>query len=142
MPTECPYRIVLADDFAAFRRDFKRIIGEISGLEVVGEAVDGDELIEILNLSAPPVNMAIVDLIMQNIGGIEVTTTIKRIYPGMKVLILSMHREIQYVQSALSAGADGYLLKEDVDSELLQAIQKIRHGGVYISSYFSAAGVF
>jgi DNA-binding NarL/FixJ family response regulator len=133
MHTECPYRIVLADDHALYRYYLKRILGRQSDLEVAGEAGDGVELLEILRLDGPAPHMAIVDIAMPNLGGIEATAAIKRTYPGMKVLILSMHREKQYVQGALSAGADGYLLKEDADAELFPAIEEIRRGGIYLS---------
>jgi DNA-binding NarL/FixJ family response regulator len=106
---------------------------EKGDLEVIGEAGDGIELLEFLNLIESAPQMAIVDISMPNLGGIEATAKIKSAYPGMKVLILSMHREKEYVRGALSAGADGYLLKEDANTELFLAIEKIRRGGVYIS---------
>lgn len=133
MSTECPYRVVLADDHAMFRNHLRRILVEKGDLEVVGEAGDGIELLEILNLIESAPQMAIVDISMPNLGGIEATSKIKSSYPDMKVLILSMHREKEYVHGALSAGADGYLLKEDANAELFSAIDKIRRGGVYIS---------
>ncbi|UCF93131.1 MAG: response regulator transcription factor [Desulfobacterales bacterium] len=133
MPNKCPYRVVVADDHAVFRHNLKRILRERSDLEVAGEAGDGVELLAILCLIAPAAHMAIVDIAMPHIGGIEATAAIKRTYPGMKVLILSMHREKQYVHEAMSAGADGYLLKEDADADLFPAIEKIRGGGVYLS---------
>jgi len=133
MPTECPYRVVLADDHAMFRNDLRRILFEKGDLEVIGEAGDGIELLEFLNLIESAPQMAIVDISMSNLGGIEATSKIKSTYPEMKVLILSMHREKEYVRGALSAGADGYLLKEDANAELFSAIEKIRRGGVYIS---------
>ena len=137
MPSDCPYRIVLADDHSMYRHNLKRILRERSDLEVTGEAGDGVELLEILCVIEEAPHMAIVDIAMPNLGGIEATAAIKRTYPGMKVLILSMHRERQYVQGALSAGADGYLLKEDADADLFPAIKKIRRGGIYISSHLS-----
>ena len=77
--------------------------------------------------------MAIVDIAMPNLGGIEATAAIKRTYPGMKVLILSMHRE-RRIRPGRSAGADGYLLKKGAaDADLFPAIEKIRRGGIYLS---------
>ena len=142
MPTECTYRVVLADDHAIFRNDLKRILVEKSDLEVVGEAGDGIELLEFLNLIESAPQMAIIDISMPNLGGIEATSKIKSTYPGMKVLILSMHREKEYVHGALSAGADGYLLKEDANAELFSAIEKIRRGGVYISALLTEVDNF
>ena len=133
MPIQCPYCVVLADDHAMFRNDLRKILAERGDLEVVGEAGDGIELLEFLNLIESAPQMAIIDISMPNLGGIEATSKIKSTYPEMKVLILSMHREKEYVRGALSAGADGYLLKEDANAELFSAIEKIRRGGVYIS---------
>lgn len=138
MQTERPYRIVLADDHAMFRHDLKRIIKERRDLEVIGEACDGIELCQILCLMAPVPNMAIVDISMPRMDGIKAAAAIKQTYPDMKVLILSMHRDYLYVQKALSVGADGYLLKENVDAELFAAIKKIRQGEVYLSPLLSA----
>ena len=142
MPTECTYRVVLADDHAMFRNDLRRILVEKDDLEVIGEASDGFELLEFLNLIESAPQMAIIDISMPNLGGIEATSKIKSTYPGMKVLILSMHREKEYVHGALSAGADGYVLKEDANAELFSAIEKIRRGGVYISALLTEVDNF
>ena len=133
MSIESTYRVVLADDHAMFRHGLKRILVEKDDLEVVGEAGDGLELLTFLSLINTAPHLAIVDISMPILGGIEVTSRIKSAYPGMKVLILSVHGEKEYVRGALSAGADGYMLKKDADSELFSAIEKIRQGGVYIS---------
>jgi DNA-binding NarL/FixJ family response regulator len=142
MPTICPYRVVLADDHAIFRQYLKRILMARSDMDVAGEAGDGLELLAILALTVPAAQMAIVDITMPNIGGIKATATIKRTCPATKVLILSIHREKQYVQEALSAGADGYLLKEDADIELFPAIEKIRRGGIYLSLHLNEMECF
>jgi two-component system response regulator NreC len=131
---EYPYRLVLADDDSLYRLALKRILEEKSDLEIVGEANDGFELLSILSSVKPIPQMAIVDISMPNLGGIKATSKIKSTYPGVKVLILSIHREKEYIREALAAGADGYLLKEDADTELFSAIKKIRQGGVYLSS--------
>jgi len=133
MPVECPYRVVLADDHAVFRHGLKRFLLEKRGLEIVGEAGDGLELFTFLKLITSVPNMAIVDLSMPNLGGIEATSRIKSEHPGVKVLILSVHEEKEYVSRAMSAGADGYLLKKDADRDLFPAIEKIRQGGIYLS---------
>ncbi len=134
MPIKSNYRVVLADDHAMFRQDLNRILMSGSDLDVVGEARDGTQLIEILSLIEPAADMAIVDITLRDIGGIKATATIKHFYPAIKVLIISTHREIQYVQEALSSGADGYLLKEYLDAELFPAIEHIRQNGVYLSN--------
>ena len=127
------YRIILVDDDALFRHNLKKILLDGSGLEVTGEAGDGIEFLERLNSAGPSADLAILDISMPRLGGIEATAKAKHLHPGMKVLILSMHREREYIQAATAAGADGYVLKEDVDLELFAAIEKIRRGGTYIS---------
>lgn len=126
-----PYRIMLADDHVMFRQGIKNILEKDKGLEVIGEAGDGLKLLELLNKATP--DMIILDISMPNLRGIEATHEIKMILPEVKVLILSMHKDKEFVYSAISAGAEGYLLKEDADTELFAAIEKIRQEGRYIS---------
>ncbi len=133
MTIEGPYRVVLADDHAMFRHGLKSVLVKKGDLEVIGEAADGLELLTFLKLVKLAPHMAIVDISMPNLGGLEATSKIKSAYPDMKVLILSMHREKEYVQKALSAGVDGYLLKQDSSADLFSAIERIRQGGVYLS---------
>lgn len=131
-----PYRIVLADDHALLRHGIKTIIEGGDGMVVVGEASDGLELLEVLKKL--PSDMVILDISMAGLRGIEATSEIKMIYPEIKVLMLTMHKRKEYFYHALSAGADGYLLKEDTATELFSAIKMIREGGVYVSPFFSA----
>jgi DNA-binding NarL/FixJ family response regulator len=130
------YRIMLADDHFLLRRGVRRIIDEADNMTVVGEASDGAELLDLLKNAVP--DMAIVDISMPRIGGIEATREIKRAYPAVKVLVLTMHRNKEYLYRALTAGADGYLLKEDTERELFTAIDVIRGGEIYLSPAFSA----
>jgi DNA-binding NarL/FixJ family response regulator len=126
-----PYCIVLADDHIMLRQGLKRIIMEVDDIEVVGEASDGLELLDLLKKLA--VHMVILDISMPNLRGIEATREIKMIHHDVKVLILTMHKNKEYLYHAISAGAEGYLLKEDADTELITAIEMIRRGGNYIS---------
>jgi DNA-binding NarL/FixJ family response regulator len=130
-----PYRIVLADDHAMFRQGIKNILEGVEDLEIVGEAGDGLNLLELLKQITP--DMVILDISMPNLRGLEATREIKIISPDMKVLILTMHRDKEYVYHAISAGAEGYLLKEDADTELFTAVEKIRRGEHYISPLLS-----
>jgi DNA-binding NarL/FixJ family response regulator len=125
------YRIVLADDHVMFRQGIKRIIEETEGLEVVGEASDGFELLQLLKNLQP--DIVLLDISMPHIRGIEATREIKSLYPDVKVLILTMHRKKEYLYHAISAGAQGYLLKEDSDVELFSAVKTIRNGGFYVT---------
>jgi DNA-binding NarL/FixJ family response regulator len=126
-----PCRIVLADDHVLVRQGIRKLIEESPDLQVVGEASDGSELLELLrNVKA---DLAILDITMPNISGIEATQRVKAIYPGLKVLILTMHKGRELLEHAIAAGANGYLLKEDAPRELLNAIKTIQQGEVYIS---------
>jgi DNA-binding NarL/FixJ family response regulator len=129
------YGIVLADDHVLVRQGLRRILEGMADLEVVGEANDGLELLNLLNRLTP--HMVILDIFMPNLRGIEAIHEIKKIRPEVKVLILTMHKDKEYLYLALSAGAKGYLLKEDADKELFSAIEKIRQGKTYISPHFS-----
>ena len=127
--------IVLADDHVMFRQGVKRIIEETPGLEVVGEANDGLELLNLLKARIP--ELVILDISMPHLRGLEAIREIKKLYPRVKVIFLTMHRSREFLQQALEAGADGFLLKEDADLELLRAIQTVRGGKKFISTLLS-----
>ena len=125
------YRVVLADDHILVRRGLRRILEEKTNLEIVGEVGDGLELLNILNKIEP--NMIVLDVSMPNLRGIEAIPEIRHVRPETKVLMLTMHKEEEYLYQAISAGADGYLLKEDAEKELFSAIDSIQGGKIYIS---------
>ena len=129
------YRIVLADDHVLLRQGLRRILEGNADLEVIGEASDGLDLLNLLKQLTP--HMVILDISMPKLRGLEAIHEIKMIHPDVNVLILTMHKDKEYLYLALSAGAKGYLLKEDADKELFSAIEKIRQGKTYISPYFS-----
>ncbi len=137
MSKECPYCIILTDDHIIYRREVRSILERKSYLKVVGEAGDGLELLNLLGKNGLAPHLIMLDISMPNLGGIEATLQVKKNYPNIKILILSMHREREYVEQAISAGADGYLLKEDMSAEVFSAIERVREGGVYISPFFS-----
>jgi len=130
-----PYRILLVDDHVLVRQGLRRILEGTGDLEVTGEANDGLELLSLLKHLTP--DLVVLDIFMPNLRGIEAIHEVKKIHPDAKVLILTMHKDKEYLYLALSAGAKGYLLKEDADKELFSAIGKIRQGKTYISPYFS-----
>ena len=132
-----PYRVVLADDHVLFRQGLKGILEGTADLEVVGEAGDGLELLNLLNLCKLAPDLIILDISMPNLRGIEVIPEIRMTHPTVKVLIVTMHKDKEYLYQALAAGAEGYFLKKDADSELFVAIEKIRKGGIYVSPYLS-----
>jgi DNA-binding NarL/FixJ family response regulator len=130
-----PYRITLADDHVLLRQGLRRIIEGSSGLEVIGEAGDGVDLMHLLNKLVP--DMVVLDISMPKLRGIEAICEIKSRHPKVKVLILTMHKDKEYLYQSLASGADGYLLKEDADTELFSAIKKIREGAFYVSPSLS-----
>jgi DNA-binding NarL/FixJ family response regulator len=127
-----PYLIAIADDHVLFREGIKRIIQEVPGLAISGEAVDGIDLLQLLEESPP--DMVILDITMPRLQGLEAVKIIKGLYPQVKVLILTMHKEKDYLYKAMNNGADGYLLKEDAHDVLLTAIDTIRQGKTFISA--------
>jgi DNA-binding NarL/FixJ family response regulator len=131
-----PYRIVLADDHGMFRAGLKRILAEREGLEIVGEADDGLELLGLLNRVSP--HLVILDISMPNLRGIEAINEIKGRVPRVKVLMLTMHRDVEFLSQAMAAGADGYLLKEDTEAEIYSAVEAIRMGKTHVSGLLSA----
>ena len=117
------------------RQGLKRILDGARDLEVVGEAADGLELLDLLNHLNP--DMVILDVSMPRLRGIEAIHEIKTMRPGVSILMLTMHKDKEYLYLALSAGAKGYLLKEDADRDLFSAIEKIRQGKTYVSPNLS-----
>lgn len=130
-----PFKILLADDHVMFRRGVRSLIQGMENVEVVGEAGDGLELLRLMK--DIPAHLVIMDISMPNLRGLEATREIKSLDPGIKVLILSMHKDREYLYQALKAGAEGYLLKEDADVELISAIETLRRGGTFISPLLS-----
>jgi two-component system, NarL family, response regulator NreC len=124
------YRIILADDHVLLRQGLRRIIEGVGNLEVVGEASDGLELLGLVKRLTP--HLVVLDISMPRLRGIEAIHEIKTIHPPLKVLVLTMHREKELLIAAISAGANGYALKEAADTELFSAIEKIRQGGTYV----------
>jgi DNA-binding NarL/FixJ family response regulator len=130
-----PYTIVLADDHALFRQGVRKIIEEVEDLCVVGEANDGLELLELLKKKDPA--LVILDISMPNLRGLEAAREIKGLYPQIKVLLLTMHKKKDFLQQGLEAGVDGFLVKEDADAALLQAVKAIRKGEKFYSPLLS-----
>ncbi len=126
-----PYRVILADDHALFRAGVRRILQEIPGLEVSGEADDGLALLELLKTACP--DLVLLDISMPNLRGLEAVREIKRSCPTTQILMLTMHKEEEYLREALAAGAAGYLLKQDADPELITAVQRLQAGRSYLS---------
>ncbi len=130
------YRVVIADDHAIYRQGMKLFIEKVPGLEVVGEASDGVKLLELLKQKET--DMVLLDIAMPGLKGMEAAKEIKKKYPVIAVLMLTMHKTKEYLYQAFSTGARGYLLKEDSDVELLTAIETIRKGDIYVSDLLAS----
>lgn len=128
-------RIIIADDHSIVRRGIKEIISDTSYMIITGEAKSGEELLVLL--SNNECDIAVMDLSMPGKNGLEVLSEINKLFPALKVLILSVHPEEKYGLEVLRSGADGYLTKESAAEELLNAINKIMNGGKYISMNLS-----
>jgi DNA-binding NarL/FixJ family response regulator len=130
-------RILLADDHAVVRQGFKLILGAQPDMEIVGEAGNGREAVELAEKLRPDV--AVMDVAMPELNGIEATRRIGESAPRTRVLALSMHKDSVYVREILRAGARGYLLKDQIDSDLLAAVRAVARGEGYLSPAVSDA---
>ena len=127
-----PIKIVIADDHAIFRDGFKLLLKNQQEVELVGEAEDGKELLEIASHQHPDV--AIIDIKMPGMDGIETCKAIKKKYPDLKVIALSMFNDDNLIVDMLEAGAKGYLLKNTNKNELMQATKAVHEGSTYYCS--------
>lgn len=125
--------ILLADDHVLIRYGIRNIITMNDKLRVVGEVSSGEEIMDFL--AGSEVDMIILDISMPGIGGMAAAKLVKSKYPWIKILMLTMHKNKQYFYNAMAAGADGYLMKDDSDQELLIAIDKVLSGKSYISPH-------
>ncbi len=125
-------RIVIAEDHTILREGLRALLASDPDLEIVGEAEDGLKLLLLLEQRDP--DLVILDISMPNMSGLEAAWRVKQNYPDIKVLIVTIHNIKEYADHAMSAGAEGYLLKEEVSDELLPAITSLRQGGTYFSS--------
>lgn len=130
-------RVLLADDHKIVREGLRRIIEESGEMEVVAEAEDGHGAIKGAFESKPDV--AVIDISMPGLDGLEVTDMLKRSTPGLPVLILTMHDEEQYVIKAVEIGAMGYVTKQSAPEQLVDAIRKLHSGGRYLTEKASEA---
>ncbi len=124
-------RVLLADDHTILRAGLKMMLNAQPDMEVVGEAQDGRQAINEALRHQPDV--VLMDITMPDINGIEATRQIKRMLPDVKVLVLTMHENDEYVFQALRAGASGYILKEAADTELITALHVVQTGQFYLS---------
>jgi two-component system invasion response regulator UvrY len=125
-------RILIADDHAVFRRGLRETLAEAFPRVIFGEAKTAAETVELVRRH--PWDVVILDISMPGKSGLDILDDVKRLRPGIPVLLLTMHPEQQYAKRALKAGAAGYLTKDSVPDELKSAIKRIAAGGRYVSA--------
>ena len=124
-------RVFLADDHAIFRDGLRALLQRHEGIEVIGEAGDGQEAVEGIERTRPDV--VVMDIAMPHLNGLEVTRRIRKRFPRTRVLVLSMYEDADFVHQILDAGASGYVLKGSASQELLEALASIRRGQRYLA---------
>jgi DNA-binding NarL/FixJ family response regulator len=124
-------RVILADDHSLVRAGIRALVENLSGIRVVGEASNGREALRLVESQRP--DIALMDIAMSELNGLEATLRISREYPHTRVIILSMHANEEYVLQSLKAGASGYLLKDAFTNELEMAIKAVAAGEIYLS---------
>jgi two-component system response regulator NreC len=133
-----PTRVILADNHILVRQGVKNLL-EREGFQVVGEASDGQDLIRLSTNLTPEV--AIVDVSMPILNGLDAIREVRKVSPKTKSILLTRHEEDQYITAALHAGAKGYVLKNQAANDLVHAIHQVCRGGVYLSPSISRAVV-
>jgi DNA-binding NarL/FixJ family response regulator len=123
--------IILADDHVLVRSGIRALLRDLPSIHVVAEASDGREAIRLAEIHRP--DIVIMDIAMAGMNGLEATTRLVKEFPELRVIILSMHTNEEYVLQALRAGASGYLLKDAGISELELAIKSVARGETYLS---------
>ncbi len=130
LTTTGPIRVIVADDHTILREGVCSLLALQDDIEVVGEASDGAEALELLSQAA--VDVVILDMVMPRMNGLEATREIRRRWPEVKILILSMYDDDAYVQQVIQAGASGYVLKRVATEDLVHAIREVHSGASFL----------
>jgi DNA-binding NarL/FixJ family response regulator len=126
-----PTRVLLAEDHTLVRAGIRALLQNLTGIQVVAEASDGREALRLIKTYQP--NVVLMDIAMAGLNGLEATARVTKEFPTVRVIILSMHSNEEYVAQALRAGAAGYLLKDAVAAELELAVTAVARGKTYLS---------
>jgi two-component system, NarL family, invasion response regulator UvrY len=124
-------KILIADDHPVVREGIRQIVAADANIEVVGQAVDGADLLK--RIGGSPVDVVLLDLTMPGLDGLDVLKQLRRAQPKIAVLVLTMHSEAQFAVRALKSGAAGFVTKDSAAQDLVDAIKKVASGGRYIS---------
>ena len=127
-----PINILLADDHPLVQDGLRTLFNEIEDINVIGVASDGEELLEKVKLLKP--DLVITDISMPKINGLKATHLLSKKYPEIKVLILSMHDNKEYIQNAIDSGAKGYILKDKPAVEMIEAVRTVYNGKTHFCS--------
>ena len=130
-----PIRILLADDHHLVRAGIRSLLESLPGIEVVAETGDGREAIALVRTHRP--NLVLMDITMDGMNGLDATALLLKEFPQLRVIILSMHANEEYVRQALQAGAAAYLLKDAATAELELAVRAVAQGQTYLSPAIS-----
>lgn len=133
-------KILLADDHAVLRAGLKVLLNAEPDIEVIGEASDGEEAIAQVEILWP--DMLLLDLTMPKLNGMDCIEELMKTHPDLKILVLTMHDDEEYLKAVLRVGAKGYVLKKAADVELLSAIRTVARGELYIYPSMAAAFVY
>jgi len=132
-------KILLADDHPIVRQGLRTLLQAEAGFVMVGEASTGLEALQLVERSKPDV--LIIDLMMPGMNGLEVLRQVNKLFPNVRVIVLSMHSNEAYVLEALKHGAAGYVLKESNSADLIQAVREVIAGRRYLSSPLSERAI-
>lgn len=128
-------RLLVADDHKIFRQGIKKLLEEEADLQVVGEAADGREAVKKATELKP--DLVLMDIAMANLNGLEATKQIKKVLPETKIIMVTMHKNEEYILQSFQAGASGYILKEGAVEELVHAIRSIHQDKSFLSPTIS-----
>jgi DNA-binding NarL/FixJ family response regulator len=132
MTNRSPFRVVLVDDHPIIRDGYQNLLEADEDFSVVGEADAGEEMLE--KISDVDADLAIIDISLGGMDGIELTHRLAEKAPSLRVLIASMHGKGRYVEDALEAGASGYVLKDNVHNTLLEAARTVMEDDQYMDN--------
>lgn len=132
-------KILIADDHPIFRAGLSKLLHAMRDVEVVAEASSGRQALELSGKLLP--DIVVMDLAMSDVNGLDATARIHELLPDIRVIVLSMHANAEYVQQALAAGASGYVLKEATPDEMRLAIDTVAKGATFLSAAISKGGV-
>ena len=123
-------RVLIVDDHILVRSGLKVLLGACPDIEVVGEGGDGKEALEMIAAAQP--DIVLMDVSMPGMGGLDCIRQIRRDYPEVRVILLTMHEDVRYLKEGLEVGAAGYVMKKSADEVLYQAVRSVFNGQVFL----------